>query len=250
VWAPEVTDELRKLMIGVTERGTARSAFLGRGGKPLLGPIQVSGKTGSLNGTNPAGSYSWFIGVAPADEPRLAIAVVVVNQPPSHTSASKIAASTLHAVFCDEGACDVSGVERLHARARHRDASARAEIEAAMAERAAAEAAVRAAAEARRRELARLHEVDELDEVPRPIGFEGIDFPRYLMNRRVRGKIVLSVSLDTEGDVTHVEVASSTVGHLDEFIVAEVAGWKFTPPTRGGRPVNARADLPLQIRIR
>jgi cell division protein FtsI/penicillin-binding protein 2 len=65
VWPTEVTDELRELMVGVTARGTAKSAFRDARGRPLLGPVRVSGKTGSLSGRDPTGRYEWFIGVAP-----------------------------------------------------------------------------------------------------------------------------------------------------------------------------------------
>lgn len=122
VWSADVTSELRELMVGVTARGTARSAFRDERGRPLLGSIRVSGKTGSLSGTNPRGRYEWFIGVAPAEAPRIAIATVVVNGPKWWSKASNISAFTLREIFCDRGHCDVSHAERLHTRARARRA--------------------------------------------------------------------------------------------------------------------------------
>ena len=62
--------ELRELMVGVVARGTAKSAFRDTRGRPLLGPVRVAGKTGSLSGVDPKGRYEWFIGVAPAESPR------------------------------------------------------------------------------------------------------------------------------------------------------------------------------------
>jgi peptidoglycan glycosyltransferase len=105
-WRPELADELRELLVGVTARGTAKSAFRDHRGRPMLGTMMVAGKTGSLSGNDPKGRYEWFIGVAPADAPRVAIASVVVSSPKWWSSASQIAARVLQHVFCDRGRCD------------------------------------------------------------------------------------------------------------------------------------------------
>jgi hypothetical protein len=115
VWPPELADELRELMVGVTARGTAKSAFRDARGRPLLGPVRVSGKTGSLRGRDPTGRYEWFIGVAPAEAPRIAIAAVVVNGPKWWRNASQIAAEVLRLIFCENGRCQASRAERLSA---------------------------------------------------------------------------------------------------------------------------------------
>ena len=99
------TDELRSMMVQTTVRGTARRAFHARDGSLLLDPVPVAGKTGSLNGKNPDGHYEWFIGVAPANDPTVAVATLVVNRGKWRRSASQVAAAVLQAVFCDSGAC-------------------------------------------------------------------------------------------------------------------------------------------------
>ena len=78
--SPAVTSELREMLVETTRSGTARRAFRKRNGQPLLGGVRVAGKTGSLSGKDPTGRYEWFIGVAPADSPRVAIAVVLSDQ--------------------------------------------------------------------------------------------------------------------------------------------------------------------------
>ncbi len=68
--APEVADEIKNMMVTVVNEGT--------GGAAGLGGIQVAGKTGTAE--NPHGeSHAWFIGFAPADNPEVAIAVIVEN---------------------------------------------------------------------------------------------------------------------------------------------------------------------------
>jgi hypothetical protein len=108
----DLATELRAMLVETTQRGTARSAFRKRHGKPLLGPVKVAGKTGSLSGVNPKGRYEWFIGVAPAEQPRVAIAVLLVQSDLWWRSASQIASEVLSRVFCERGKCSAEGVER------------------------------------------------------------------------------------------------------------------------------------------
>ena len=80
--SPELAAELRAMLVDTTVRGTARSAFRKRSGRPLLGPIRVAGKTGSLTGKRaPSYNYNWFIGYAPAENPEMAFAVLLANEP-------------------------------------------------------------------------------------------------------------------------------------------------------------------------
>ena len=121
VLSAAVTNELRSMMVQTTVRGTARRAFHARDGSMLLDPIPVAGKTGSLNGVNPDGHYEWFIGVAPANDPTIAVATLVVNRGKWRRSASQVAAQVLQAVFCEAGAC------RAEAPAQRRTAGRRDE---------------------------------------------------------------------------------------------------------------------------
>lgn len=66
----EMAAIIRDMMIQVVTDGTGGSAALSR--------IQVAGKTGTAE--NPHGdSHAWFIGFAPADNPEVAVAVIVEN---------------------------------------------------------------------------------------------------------------------------------------------------------------------------
>ena len=61
---------VKKMMIAVVQRGTGTPAQLPH--------VTVAGKTGTA--TNPQGrAHSWFVCFAPADHPRIAVAVVVEN---------------------------------------------------------------------------------------------------------------------------------------------------------------------------
>lgn len=105
VLEPDLAVELRSMLVDTTRSGTARSAFRTRRGRPLLGDVAVAGKTGSLSGKDPDGRYEWFVGVAPAEAPRIAIATVLVQGDLYWRTSSQVAAEVLHGLFCDEGEC-------------------------------------------------------------------------------------------------------------------------------------------------
>ncbi|MGE5049654.1 MAG: penicillin-binding transpeptidase domain-containing protein [Deltaproteobacteria bacterium] len=76
---PETAGTLRDMMKLTVSQGTATSSFRERH-RMVLGDIEVAGKTGSLsNHKGVFKDYSWFVGFAPADDPKIAVAAVVVN---------------------------------------------------------------------------------------------------------------------------------------------------------------------------
>jgi cell division protein FtsI/penicillin-binding protein 2 len=83
----------------MTERtvthGTARSAFFDPKGRPFLPGIAVAGKTGSLSSERPFRHYTWWVGHAPADAPKIAVAALVVNTPEWRIKASYLAREAL-----------------------------------------------------------------------------------------------------------------------------------------------------------
>jgi protein TonB len=89
-----------------------------------------------------------------------------------------------------------------------------------------------------------------LDQVPRPIGVSGFNFPPRLLKKKTSGKIILLLKLNQEGRVLDVQIDSSTLPDFDDFVLSQVRRWKFTPPTQKGRPVQAQARLPIPINIR
>jgi peptidoglycan glycosyltransferase len=75
----ETAHTLRDMMKLTVSEGTASSSFRERH-RYILGDIEVAGKTGSLsNHQRPFKDYSWFVGFAPANDPKIAVAAVVVN---------------------------------------------------------------------------------------------------------------------------------------------------------------------------
>jgi cell division protein FtsI/penicillin-binding protein 2 len=86
-------------MKGTVSGGTARKAFRDDRGSPLLPGVEVAGKTGTLNGRDPYRAYSWFVAVAPADKPEIALAVLIVNKPEWRIKSAPFAAMLLRKYF-------------------------------------------------------------------------------------------------------------------------------------------------------
>jgi penicillin-binding protein A len=82
----ETAGEVRDMMVAVVQRGTGTAA--------RLPTVTVAGKTGTA--TNPHGrSHAWFVAFAPADAPRVAVAIVVENVGYGGTYAAPVAREVL-----------------------------------------------------------------------------------------------------------------------------------------------------------
>jgi peptidoglycan glycosyltransferase len=83
------------MMIGVVERGSGTAA--------RIPGVQVAGKTGTAQ-TGRDTSHVWFVAFAPADDPKVAVAVVLEDQPNQDDAtggrlAAPIAQTVLRAVL-------------------------------------------------------------------------------------------------------------------------------------------------------
>ncbi|TEB17903.1 Penicillin-binding protein A [Pelotomaculum sp. FP] len=85
---PEIAEKIKAGMTSAVKNGTAQAA--------AVSGMQVAGKTGSAQ--NPQGqTHAWFIGFAPSDQPRLAVAVVLENAGSGGAVAAPVAGSLLAA---------------------------------------------------------------------------------------------------------------------------------------------------------
>lgn len=76
---PETAAALTRMLSSTVTSGTSRRAFHDRRGRPRLN-VEIAAKTGSINGIDPRGHYSWFAAFAPAHNPRIALVALVINQ--------------------------------------------------------------------------------------------------------------------------------------------------------------------------
>ena len=87
--------DVRDMMIGVVQSGTGTAA--------ALPGVQVAGKTGTAelvpNSTDPKDANAWFVAFAPADRPRVAVAVMLVGAGFGGTAAAPVAREVLAAAL-------------------------------------------------------------------------------------------------------------------------------------------------------
>ena len=98
---PRTARLLANMMVTTTETGTA-SAYFRKRGKSLRG-IRVAAKTGSLSTESGEDAerhhFSWWIGFAPAENPRVAVAALVVNVGPWRIKSTYLAREVLETYF-------------------------------------------------------------------------------------------------------------------------------------------------------
>jgi len=87
--------ETGEMMTNTVTKGTAKKAFWDSRGRPFLPGIRVAGKTGTLSKYNPHRTYNWWVGYAPVDDPQIAVAALVVNEPKWRIKASYVAKEAL-----------------------------------------------------------------------------------------------------------------------------------------------------------
>ena len=95
---PETSASLTKMLSSTVLTGTSRKAFHDRRGRPLLN-VPIAAKTGSINGTDPKGHYSWFAAFAPIQNPRIALVALVINSDIWKVKASQVGEQALEEFF-------------------------------------------------------------------------------------------------------------------------------------------------------
>lgn len=96
--------ELGKMMQQTVSAGSGFRAFHDARGQAYLPRIAVAGKTGTLTRQEGDRYYTWFVGYAPADNPEVAVATLVVNTPIWRIKAAELAREVLRAYFAKDGA--------------------------------------------------------------------------------------------------------------------------------------------------
>jgi peptidoglycan glycosyltransferase len=89
----DTASQVASMMVEVVRRGTGRSA--------ALPDVQVAGKTGTATVSN-GRSHAWFVAFAPADAPRVAVAIVVENAGYGGAAAAPIARRVIAAALAGE----------------------------------------------------------------------------------------------------------------------------------------------------
>jgi TonB family protein len=87
--------------------------------------------------------------------------------------------------------------------------------------------------------------------VSRPVVVLKVD-PEYSEDARkakFSGTVLLSVIVDKDGQTRDIHVVRSLGMGLDEKAIEAVQKWRFKPGTKGGQPVNVRAQIEVNFRL-
>lgn len=95
---PETASSLTKMLSSTVLTGTSRKAFHDRRGRLLL-DVPIAAKTGSINGSDPKGHYTWFAAFAPIHNPRIALVALIINPDKWKIKASQVGQQALEEFF-------------------------------------------------------------------------------------------------------------------------------------------------------
>jgi cell division protein FtsI/penicillin-binding protein 2 len=96
--SPETASSLTRMLSSTVISGTSRRAFHDRRGRPRLN-VEIAAKTGSINGNDPRGHYSWFAAFAPARNPRIALVALIINQDKWKIKSAQVGEQALEEFF-------------------------------------------------------------------------------------------------------------------------------------------------------
>jgi cell division protein FtsI/penicillin-binding protein 2 len=96
--SPETAGSLTRMLSSTVTSGTSRKAFHDRRGRPKLN-VEIAAKTGSINGSDPRGQYSWFAAFAPVNNPKIALVALVINQDKWRIKSSQVGEQALEEFF-------------------------------------------------------------------------------------------------------------------------------------------------------
>jgi peptidoglycan glycosyltransferase len=105
---PESAEQVTQMMLNTVTNGSGYQTFHDRQGNSFLPGIAVAGKTGTLTRHKENRHYTWLVAFAPADDPEIAVAALVVNTPRWRIKGPALARDVLRAYFANKGQEGVS----------------------------------------------------------------------------------------------------------------------------------------------
>ena len=85
----------------------------------------------------------------------------------------------------------------------------------------------------------------DLDAAPVPLSRQPPQFPLAAVGKSPTGEAMIEFLIDEEGRARLPRIVSATDDAFGYAAVQSVATWRFEPPTRGGKPVVVRAQIPI-----
>jgi len=104
----ETAEAVTTMMLTTVADGSAYKVFHDERGRSFLPNIEVAGKTGTLTREKENRHYTWLVAFAPAHDPEIAVAAVIVNTPEWQIKGPHLAREVLRAYFANQGRAGVT----------------------------------------------------------------------------------------------------------------------------------------------
>lgn len=113
---PKTAEAVTAMMELTVDKGTSFQTFHDRSGRAYFPEMRIAGKTGTLEGKGYL--FTWWVGFAPADQPEVAVSVLVANRGDWKVKGTQVASDLLRVYFADKGKKGVT--DPIAARAKNR----------------------------------------------------------------------------------------------------------------------------------
>jgi periplasmic protein TonB len=94
-----------------------------------------------------------------------------------------------------------------------------------------------------------IFEISDLDQTPRMLQGNRPVYPSDQLRQRSEGSVRLRVLLDENGSLQVQSILSSTHSAFERPAVVAAESFRYTPPTKNGRPARTVFVLPIEFRI-
>ena len=84
---------------------------------------------------------------------------------------------------------------------------------------------------------------------PRPVYMPEPEFSEPARKAKFQGVVVLTVVIDTRGEVSNMKIDRGLGLGLDEKAFDGLKKWRFTPATQNGEPVNTRTRIEIDFHL-
>ena len=87
-----------------------------------------------------------------------------------------------------------------------------------------------------------------LDSPPRVLSSRFPDYPQHWINAEVVGSVTVQFTIEADGSVSNPAVLGAPRAELAALTLHAIMQWKFAPATKGGVPVQVRAQQAFVFR--
>jgi TonB family protein len=87
--------------------------------------------------------------------------------------------------------------------------------------------------------FAELKDAEKQGELVAPVATQEVDpgYPLELMRQQIRGTVILSAIIHSNGSVSDVKIVRGVDDRLDQYASAALSRWRFRPATKNGDPI-------------